>query len=255
MAPRCCAIDHRKDFKGVMKNVLIGIQCRSTSNRLPQKAHLPLGGKPIVQWVIDACQLSAKFLQGDNHNLNAKITVALLVPKGDTIVDIYKKQLPVIEGDECDVLSRYAQAAKQFESHIIARITADCAFLPAHHVTKHVKAAILKDRDLTTNVHYRTNKEGWDCEVLSRRLLDWLDVNATEKEDREHVTTKIAPGKPFPFKFADGKPSICHILNYYDESHIKTSIDTKEEYEAACRIVDSYESKRREAKRNGACMQ
>jgi len=233
-----------------MKTVLIGIQARSSSTRLPQKAHLQVGGKPILQWVLDSCQIAARFLRGESK-LDAAINVCLLVPKGDSIATLYSSQIPIIEGDENDVLSRYVLAARHFKADYVTRITADCLFIPPHHITKHVKAAVIKERDYTTNVHFRTHKEGWDCEVISKRLLDWLNENATTNHDREHVTTLIGKDRPFPFRYVDGKPSICHILNLYDESEIKTSIDTKEEYEYAEKLFQRYQRQKNEAKRAG----
>ncbi len=235
-----------------MKNVLIGVQARSTSTRLPNKAHLQVGGKAILQWVIDSAQAAARFLRQDSH-FDLNVSVAVLVPEGDPIVSLYKSA-PVLEGDEFDVLSRYVAAAKQFDAQLIVRLTADCIWIPPHHIKKHVNAALKQESDYTTNVHYRTHKEGWDCEVLSRRLLDYLDEKAESAHDREHVTTLVGAGKFFPFKMPDGRQSISHILNFYDESHIKTSIDTQEEYDEAEKIYNRYLKKRTEAKRNGFAM-
>jgi spore coat polysaccharide biosynthesis protein SpsF len=234
-----------------MKSILIGIQARSTSTRLPNKVNLQIGGRPMLQWVLDACQIAARFLRSDSRNLNCSVNVALLVPTGDPIAGNYRGRIPVIEGDEHDVLSRYVLAQKEYGADLITRITADCLFIPPHHITKHVKAAIIKGRDYTTNVHHRTHKEGWDCEVLSSRLLEWLNTNATTAYDREHVTTLIAKGRPFPFAFDDGKPSVCHVINFCDESESKTSIDTAEEFEHAEKLFQRYQVARLEAKRNG----
>lgn len=230
--------------------MILGIQARSSSKRLPNKAHLQIGGKTLLQWVLDSCQIASRFLRNENQRLDASIMVCILTPKNDPIASLYKTQVPIVEGDENDVLSRYVSAANQFSADHIVRITADCIWIPPHHITKHVKAALLKDRDYTTNIMYRTYKEGWDCEVLSRRLLDWLNENAKSSEDRQHVTTLLSK-EAFPFRYIDGKPSICHIINFYDESHIKTSIDTKEEYEDAEKAFQRYQKARVGAKRNG----
>jgi spore coat polysaccharide biosynthesis protein SpsF len=233
-----------------MKNVLIGLQARSTSTRLPNKVNMQIGGRPMLQWVLDACQIAARFLRNDSK-LNCSVNVALLVPRADYIVSHYRSLVPVIEGSEQDVLSRYATAQREMQAELIVRVTADCLFIPPHHIAKHVKAAIIKGRDYTTNVHYRTHKEGWDCEVISARLLEWLDQNATTEHDREHVTTLIGKNRPFPFTFEDGKPSICHVINFCDESEVKTSIDTKEEFEHAEKLFQRYQVARLEARRNG----
>lgn len=235
-----------------MKTVLIAIQARSTSTRLPNKVNMQIGGRPMLQWVVDSCQIAARFLRSEQRKLDCAVSVCLVIPKGDPIKQLFQQsQIPIVEGDEHDVLSRYAQAAKLFNADYVVRITADCLFIPPHHISRHVKAAVMKERDYTSCTHYRTYKEGWDCEVLSRRLVDWLDENASTDSDREHVTTLIGPGKPFPFRHEDGKPSICHVLNFYCEDDIKTSIDTKEEYEAAERLFQRYQRMRNEAKKNG----
>ena len=177
--------------------------------------------------------------------------MALLVPKADAAVGSYQNKITTIEGDEHDVLSRYVTAAKQNEASYIVRITADCVRLPTHIIAKHIKTALIKERDYTTNTHYRTFREGWDIEVLSKRLLEWLDKNAKEKSDREHVTSLIHAGKTFPFTHLDGKPSICHVMLDYDDSFLKTSIDTKEEIDKARAESDGVRKKRDLAKKNG----
>lgn len=236
-----------------MRKVLIGVQARSTSTRLPQKVHLQVGGKSILRWVIEACQNAAGYLQRDRQSLQFGVQTVVVTPKGDPVKSIYGTQIEVIEGsgDENDVLSRYVEAAKLFEADYVVRVTADCPRIPTYIIAKHIKSAILRERDYTTNVHFRTFPEGFDCEVISKRLLNWLDKNATTKEHREHVTTRIAPGQDFPFHDYDGKPSICHILNDSDESHQKTSIDTKEEYEALVEMFQQLRNKHNEAKKFG----
>lgn len=231
-----------------MKRVLIAIQARSTSTRLPNKVNLQIGGKTLLQYVIDSCKRAVRFLD----KLDISVSVCLVVPQGDPIVTIYRNgQVPIVEGDENDVLSRYVKASELFEADYVVRITADCLFIPPHHIHKHVKAAVTREKDYTSNTHFRTHKEGWDCEVLSRRLLEWLDDNATTAEDREHVTSLIAHGKPFPFMGEDGKQSICHIMSFYDESDDKTSIDTQEEYERAVKRMQSFQVKTNEARKHG----
>lgn len=232
-----------------MRQVIIGIQARSDSHRLPNKAHLQIGGKPMLQWIIDTVNHAIRYLGQSSRDLEAQFSAALLVPKDDPIVSIYKSQITVIEGDHDDVLSRFVQAGG--DKDYTVRITADCLKIPAHIIAKHVRSALIKERDYTTNIHYRTFKEGWDCEVLSKRLLHWLDQNAVSPFDREHVTTKIAANNPFPFCDTDGKKSICHIINSDDESDIKTSIDTREEYEAAQKAFEVFQATKNLARRSG----
>ena len=234
-----------------MRKVVIAIQARSDSQRLPGKAHLQVGGKPILQWIIDSCNQAIRYLAQTTKDLEADVSVCLLVPKGDALVSIYQNQIEILEGDHDDVLSRFYQAVNVYNADYVVRITADCLKLPSYVIAKHIRSALIKSRDYTTNTHYRTFKEGWDCEVLSRRLVEWLENNASSIHDREHVTTLIAEDRGFPFSDSDGKKNICHIINNDDESHLKTSIDTREEYEAAQKAYQKFFDTKNKARRAG----
>jgi spore coat polysaccharide biosynthesis protein SpsF len=168
----------------------------------------------------------------------------------------YRDQCLIIEGDELDVLARYVKASNQIKPAYIVRLTADCVFMPPHLISKHIKAAVLKNRDYTTNTWIRTWMEGFDVEVLSQRLLEWLDENA-KGEDREHVTSLIKSQGYDKFPFADPfeLPNVCHILNDIDMSFFKTSIDTEEDLKKAVDLFDRIKVKRCEAKRNGVVVQ
>jgi Spore coat polysaccharide biosynthesis protein F, CMP-KDO synthetase homolog len=236
-----------------MPKVLIGVQARSDSKRLPGKAHLSIGNKTILQWVLDNCNQAIRYLtqSAQRDHMELQVSLALLVPHNDSIAKLYTPLVRVIEGDHDDVLGRYVEAQKVFQADYIVRVTADCLKLPSYIISKHARSAVLKERDYTTNTHYRTFKEGWDCEVISKRLLHWLDENAKSAHDREHVTTLIAADQPFPFVDMEGKKNICHIINSEDESLIKTSIDTEEEYRAAQKAHENFMRMRASAKRDG----
>lgn len=234
-----------------MRIVLIGIQARSTHDALPNKINLQVGGKTILQWVIDACQDTIRFLRNDLTKFDAEIRLCLLVPKGDPAVAIYQNQIKILEGDRDDVLSRYVLAAKEYQADYVVRVTADCLFLPAHMIGKHIRFALTKNRDYTTNTMYRTHKEGWDVQILSRRVLGWLDQNAKTPYDREHVCSLLHSHPRFPFADPDGRPSVCHVINNFDESHIHTSIDTPEDVEKARALFEKFFQTRDKARRNG----
>ena len=231
--------------------ILIGIQARSSSTRLPNKIHLQIGGRPILQHIIDSCVNTVRYLKNDCIKYDAEIKIALLVPKGDPAASIYKNQVPLLEGDEKDVLSRYVKAAEENNADFIVRVTGDCLFLPTHLISKHIKSALIKNRDYTTNIIHRTFKEGLDCEVISRRALNWLNEHAKTEHDREHVTTRLYGKNEFPFRDGEGKANICHIINYFYEADIKTSIDTAEDFENAKRLFSKFQLAKTNALRSG----
>jgi len=215
-----------------MRKVIVGIQARSDSERLPGKVLAVIDNKPVLDWILESCLGVIRYMRKDRETLNAEIFYMLLVPKEDPLAAIYRSKVPTYEGDKDDVLSRYASAAKAYDADYIVRITGDCQAIPTHIIAKHIKSALIKNRDYTTNTLIRTFKEGMDVQVFSKKLLYWLQENATEKMDLEHVGTLLNK-VPFPFKDTEGRPSICHILSEYYEPDIKTSIDTKEDLDKA----------------------
>lgn len=152
----------------------------------------------------------------------------MLVPEKDRIIELYHKRRDIIliAGSENDVLSRYKKACDLLKCNYMVRITSDCPLLPPYIISRHIMAAVDYGYDYISNVHplTRTAADGWDCEVISKKLIDWVDKNASKKEDREHVTTKIRDDSPLWAKIGN---TGC----FGDWSHLKVSVDTQEELE------------------------
>lgn len=223
-------------MKGLMaqtNKVLIGIQARSTSKRFPRKSFADLCGRTVLEHVIDSCQQAARYINRYAYKEHTFVEVAVLCPKGDEIATVMGPRVNIIEGSEDDVLSRYFTAGKTFASNYIVRVTADCPLIPPYLITKHIQSAVKNMHDYISNVdeRFRTGFDGMDCEVISTRALEWLDETATEKSDREHVTTLIRRSPP---KWA----SIGHVIGFLDTSSMKLSVDTPEDLE---RVRDQYE--------------
>ena len=213
--------------------VLIAIQARSTSKRFPRKSFAMLGGKTILQHVIDSCNKSAIYLNKYSAKHGLLVETAVLCPEGDDIAEEFKGKVLIHEGPENDVLTRYVQAAKKFSADIIVRITADCPLIPSYLITKHINAAIQNQHDYLSNIdeRIRTAFDGIDCEVISKRALLWLDSSAKSTYDREHVTPLIRQSPP---QWA----SIGHVVGYLDLSDLKLSVDTPEDLDRVAKHYD-----------------
>jgi spore coat polysaccharide biosynthesis protein SpsF (cytidylyltransferase family) len=221
-----------------MKNVIIAIQARSNSTRLPGKIFLKLGGKEILQHVIDAAEESAIYTNQYSFKNNFKVHTMLLVPTGDEIVKRYKNKVLIYEGPEQDVLTRFYEMNKEACADYVVRLTADCPLLPSYVISKHINIAVNSGYDYISNVdeEVRTSVDGHDVEVISNRALIWLNNNITEDSEREHVTLALRK-RSVPFYFRIG-----HVIGHLHQPHIKLSIDTQEDYE---RIKKEYEDVRK----------
>ncbi|CAA7619848.1 aminotransferase class III-fold pyridoxal phosphate-dependent enzyme [Magnetospirillum sp. SS-4] len=160
------------------------IQARLSSTRLPGKVLLPLGGRPVLEWVARAAQA----IPGIH-----KVVVATSVGADDDAVAAWAEGfgLACHRGPLDDVLERFAQAARAENADIIMRLTADCPLLDPQ-VCGEVLALLKR-----TGSSYASNAtppswpDGLDCEAFTRTALDEAAAEATRSSDREHVTVFI----------------------------------------------------------------
>lgn len=220
-----------------MIKVLIAIQARSTSARLPGKSLAILHKRPVLSWVVNSCQDSVNYIKRKKKDV-IDCHLAILTPYGDEISRYYKS-VNIIEGDENDVLSRYISAFNYFKCDYIVRITGDCPFISSFNITGHIFKAIDSRLDYLSNVDelYRTELDGKDIEILSAKAMQWLADHADTPEELEHVTIKIRKDKPAELKRG-------HFLNRLDLSDVKLSVDTKEELDAANSRMESFYRKK-----------
>lgn len=221
-----------------MQRILIGIQARSTSSRLPGKAMALIAGRPMLEYTIGACLSSASHLASKR---GVEAMVAVLVPKGDDLVG-QVRMAPVLEGPEHDVLERYRMATEHWKADVVVRITGDCPLVPPHTISRVTALALDRGYDYVSNVdeRFRTTIDGSDCEAVSRRLLLDTAARATETADREHVTTLIRREPPEWAKMGI-------VLNHFDLSWIKLSVDTEEDLARVRQAEESAVLKRQRA--------
>jgi len=209
--------------------ISIGIQARSSSNRLPNKVTQMIGNKPMICHVLNAARSTSIYLNKFRSSGPYSCSVSLLVPMGDPVVrvvGVYYPDIHVIEGDEHDVLSRYKSLLEADAANYVVRITGDCPLIPPYLISKAVIESSNRGFDYLSNAYpeMRLSPDGWDCEVISARLLDWACENATAPEDREHVTTLIKRSPP-------GWANMGIIHGFLDMSELKYSVDSKEDLE------------------------
>ena len=101
-----------------MRKVVLIVQARMGSSRLPGKSMMDLAGKPLIFRVLQ------RIRRVTNAN---KIVLAIPdSPENDILVDQASKlEIDVFRGSENDLLDRYYQAAKKYDADIVGRIPAD----------------------------------------------------------------------------------------------------------------------------------
>lgn len=198
--------------------ILIGIQARSGSTRLPRKAFEMISGRMMLDRVIEACKTAASITERRGSH---RVSVVVLTPDGDPIAPEFRARVAVEEGPEQDVLGRYHLAMEKHTPDLLVRVTGDCPLIPPHLICHMVGVAVDKGYDYFSNVddRIRTAVDGADCEVISKKLFAYASECAKEPYDREHVTTYIRRSPP-----AWAKLGVA--VNHFDLSDIKLSVDT-----------------------------
>jgi len=209
-------------------NICIGVQARSGSTRFPRKVLEYIGSKRMLDEVIDRCFESSKYINRFTLKRGVMVSVALLIPEGDELYEIYRKERPsllVVTGSESNVLSRYKKLMDRVNADYVVRITSDCPRIEPPLITKCINVAVKNVCDYVSNVDEdtRTAPDGHDCEVISKRLIQHMTENAS-KEEKEHVTLLARTSPP---EWAN----VAHIIGYTDQSNQKISVDTPDDLE------------------------
>ncbi|WP_299824490.1 glycosyltransferase family protein [uncultured Pontibacter sp.] len=160
------------------------IQARLGSERLPNKALLPLpfsGGPTLLQQVVTRAKAAQSI---------ATVIVATTEKPSDDAIHTFcqDNQVECFRGSEDDVLERFYTTAQKYKLDAVVRLTGDNPFIMPEiideAVTKHLAAGA--DYTITEGLPLGTNIEVMAFSALARAARE-----ATEAADREHVTPYI----------------------------------------------------------------
>ena len=200
------------------KKIVVILQSRFSSKRLPGKALKKINKKPIVV-------ICAKRLANKGH----KVIVATSKDKSDDKLAkvLINNNIKYFRGSLNNVLSRYVELAKKYnKSDLIVRATADNIFPDGNLVNLLVKYINKKKMDYL-GVNHKTHllPKGVGLEIFTVKKL--LDINklSLSKNHLEHVTLKIYEknNKYKNFMFPELKQD-------RDYSKLRVTIDTKKDY-------------------------
>lgn len=196
--------------------VVVVIQARMGSSRLPGKVLMDLEGKSVIQRVYErACRIL---------KIDDVVIATTLDRKDDILVEFCNNyNMKVFRGSETDVLDRYYRAAKQYKADAIVRITGDCPLIDPFEVDKVVDMFLNGSLDYVSNTQPPMLPDGLDASIgsLSAYKKSWKEARL--KSEREHVTQYIRK-HPEIFK-------IGSIRYKKDLSHLRWTIDEAQDYD------------------------
>ena len=165
-----------------MGRTVIVAQARMSSTRLPGKTLADLGGRPMIDLVVERARRAT---------LADEVVIATTNDATDDVLAAHLELLgvPYVRGSLDDVLSRYELAARTFHAETIVRITCDCPFINPSVIDDVIAAyRAAPEVDYCGNTLVRTYPIGMDTEVFSREALERAAAEASQPGEREHVT-------------------------------------------------------------------
>lgn len=220
--------------------VVAVIQARLTSSRLPRKVLLTLGGKTVLEQVIDRIRL-AKMVDEivvaiPDNPWNRKLEEFVSRLKN---VTLYKHP-----GSEAEVLQRTICAAERSLADIIVDVTSDCPCVDPVLIDEMV-ARLKADSEIgyVSNVIERSYPDGFDVQVYYTSMLKEINQFIILEDDRTHSGWNIAK---YYYRFIKGEKSplvlqsvIAPVKYIYPD--MRVTLDTKEDYILLTKVFDHFD--------------
>jgi spore coat polysaccharide biosynthesis protein SpsF len=197
------------------------LQARLDSKRLPNKALLPLGGKPMLLRVMEA--LSSK--PWDHMVLACPTeTMRAFTPLAE------QAGFNILGGSKEDVLSRYCDVIRAFAPTRIVRATGDNPFVFMDAAWRIAEEGGRLDADYAA---YQGLPLGAGVESVASRALLRAETEAVSQYDKEHVC---------PFLYGHPEAFVLHrpcAPSPWDRPRLRLTVDTEADYAFALRLYET----------------
>lgn len=164
---------------------MIIVQSRMSSTRLPGKVLMPLGGKPLLERMVERLRKSV-------HG-NKIIIATTWQPADNPVAELgVKLHVPVFRGHPVDLLDRHYQAAREFGFDYVVKIPSDCPLIDPQVVDFVIDSFFAEGNlDYAGNLHPATWPDGNDVEIFTTEALERAWREAQLVHQREHTTPYI----------------------------------------------------------------
>lgn len=166
--------------------VVIIVQARMASTRLPGKVLLPVLGKSILAMMVERLQMI-------QHK--AVFVIATSVNSEDDIIEQEARLLniPCYRGDQNNLLDRHYQAALLHHADVVLKIPSDCPLIDPQVIDRVLTYFFEQANtpDYVSNLHPATWPDGNDVEIMTMSCLKQAWENAEKQLELEHTTPYI----------------------------------------------------------------
>ncbi len=212
-------------MKSKNKNIVVIIQARMGSSRLPGKVLMKAGGKPLLGHLIDRVKVAT---------LIDKIVVSTTTEGlDDEIVEYCKyRNIDYYRGSETNVLSRYYNTSLKSKADFIIRICADSPLIDPTLIDEMLEEyfSFVETPDYYSNTINQSYPVGMNIEIFSHFALEQAHIFSKKNFELEHVT-------PYIYTHQE-KFNICEKHMHPNLSHLRLTVDEEEDYKAVKLILE-----------------
>lgn len=206
--------------------VVIALQARMGSTRLPLKVLKEIQGKPMIEKLYERLR--------QVHRAHRVVLATADTPDNRPLMQWAESRgIPYYAGSENDIVDRMYQTAKTYGAGVLVRITADCPLTDPQLVDDLI-GEMLQDAslDFVTNVLPPTFPDGLDIEIIRIGALEKLWTRSR--------------GNPFLFEWYNHDvrehPELYKLKNIdqaEDQSALRWTVDFPEDFEFVSRVFDA----------------
>lgn len=203
------------------EKIVIVVQARMSSSRLPGKVMLPVLGESLLFRMMERLQM-----------IKHKAQFVIAIPEGrqDDIIEqeCIQMGVPCYRGSLNNLLDRHYQAAKLYDAGIVLKIPSDCPLIDPRIVDEVLDFYFENEGvyDYVSNLHPATFPDGNDVEIMTMDCIERARREAARPLELEHTTPYIWEN---PDKFRIGNVTWSAGKDY-SMSH-RFTIDYPADYE------------------------
>jgi spore coat polysaccharide biosynthesis protein SpsF len=210
------------------ENIVIVVQARMSSSRLPGKVMLPILGKSLLYRMIERLQMISH---------GAQVVIATSEEPSDDMIVQEASQIGVAcyRGSLNNLLDRHYKLAKYFNADIVLKIPSDCPLIDPRIIDEVLDFYFANpgDYDYVSNLHPATFPDGNDVEIMTMDCLEKTWYEADRILELEHTTPYIWEN---PEKFRIGNV-VWQTGKDYSMSH-RFTIDYEADYQFIKRVYE-----------------
>lgn len=207
------------------KKIVILLQARMGSSRLPSKVMIDICGQPVIWHIVNRLKTVP---EAD------EVVVATSVnPENKVLEELCRnKDIACFRGSENEVLDRFYNASQYYKADIIVRVTGDCPLIDPGSISMAIRAFLEADGAFdyialaTGAVSFKEIvkkfPDGTDTEIVSFQALERAWKEAADQIDRGESALSYIWRRPDMFK--------CKTIPFlWDAGEMRWTLDYEED--------------------------